>query len=213
MVAIGFGQNADMQVLGDMTEHVYNFQDTDPAAYAQFFRWISQSVKSSSIAVNDGKGDGINLSKIGEEVLKKVDFSAIQARRPVDDRYAVILAKCQKTQKPYLIKYALTQRPGDAWLSGLNVKTREYRLQGAYPVDNQYFDLSNGQEDKVSIHTNELVGFPLCPYCSNPYGFSGCSCGGIFCSGDETVSTCPWCHNEIQMSAGEGGFNVNRTAG
>jgi len=213
LIAIGFGQSADMQILNDMTDYVYSFQDTDPAAYAQFFRWISQSVKSSSLAVNKGQDDGINLSKIGEEVLKKVDFSAIQTRQSVDNRYAVMLARCQKTEKPYLIKYAQIQRPGDAWLSGLSVQTREYQLLGSYPVDNEYFELSNGQESDSSINTDELVGFPGCPHCSNPYGFSLCSCGNLFCTGNESSSHCPWCHNDIQLSFGDGNANVNRTAG
>ncbi|MBC8154846.1 MAG: VWA domain-containing protein [Bacteroidetes bacterium] len=213
LVAIGFGEGVDTSVLNDLTDHVYSFQDSDPAAYVQFFRWISQSVKSSSLAVSKGQDGGINLSKIGEDVLKKVDFSAIQTRRLLDDRYAVMVGKCQKTEKPYLMKYMRTQRPGDEWLSGLNIETREYRLLGSYPVDSQYFELSDGQESTVSINTEELVGFPGCPHCGNPYGFSLCGCGKLFCTGGESPSRCPWCHTEMQMDMGDGSANVNRTAG
>ncbi len=215
MVAIGFGDGADTRVLNDLTDHVYSFQDTDPAAYAQFFRWISQSVKTSSIAVNTGQGDGINLSKIGDDVLKKVDFSAITNRRPIDDRYAVLLAQCQKTKKPYLIKYQQTQRPGDPALAGLGLpaQTREYRLLGAYPVDKQYGELSDGRDINVSINTDELVGFPGCPHCGNPYGFSVCACGKLFCMGDETEGDCPWCDRHLHMDTGDGSTNVNRTTG
>ena len=213
MVAVGFGDGVDTQALNDLTDHVYTFADTNPAAYVQFFRWISQSVKSSSLAVNNGQGDGINLSKIGEDVLKKVDFSGIRTRQPIDDRYAVLLGKCQKTEKPYLLKYARSQRPGDEWLSGLHVQTREYQLQGAYAVDSEYFALSDGRNLNSSINTDELVGFPGCPHCSNPYGFSLCACGNLFCSGNESVSRCPWCHNELQMTMGDGNAQINRTAG
>ena len=213
LIAIEFGNNVGTHVLNELTEHVYRFENTDPAAYSQFFRWISQSVKSSTIAINQGESDGINLSKAGDELLQKVDFTAIPTRKQVDDRYAVLLAKCQNTQKPYLIKYAQTHRLPDAWLGELNLQTREYRLLGAYGVNQDYFELSNSQDYNASINTDELVGFPHCPQCSNPYGFSICSCGKLFCSGEESVACCPWCNNEMQMSAGDRNTNINRTAG
>lgn len=213
LVAIAFGEGADLQLLSDLTDHVYRFDDTDPAAYARFFRWISQSVKSSSIAVNAGQGDGINLSKVPDDGLKKVDFAAIQHRRPLDDRYAVLLGKCQQTERPYLMKYVQTQRPGDETLAGLNLQTREYRLVGSFPVDNQYFELADSRPANASINTDELVGFPSCPHCHNPYAFSLCTCGNLFCTANETVSRCPWCQQELEMGTGDGSANINRTTG
>ncbi|WP_461098253.1 TerY-C metal binding domain-containing protein [Spirosoma luteolum] len=215
MVAIGFGEDVDTRALADLTDYVFTFNDTDSASYVKFFRWISQSVKSSSIAVNSGQGDGINLSKVGEDVLKKVDFSSIHNRRPIDDRYAVITGKCQKTRKPYLIKYGLSQRPGDDVLAhlGVEAQTREYRLLGAYGIDNDYFELSNERETNAQISTDELVGFPSCPHCGNRYGFSLCACGKLFCTGDEAVSNCPWCRRDMQLGFGDGNANVNRSAG
>ncbi|GAB3742266.1 TerY-C metal binding domain-containing protein [Spirosoma lituiforme] len=213
LIAVSFGNSADTNVLQELTEHVYRFEDTDPAAYAQFFRWISQSVKSSSIAIDQGQGDGINLAKASDELLQKVDVKTIQPRASVDDRYAVLLAKCQTTQKPYLVKYEQTHRSPDAWLGELNLQTREYRLLGAYGVDQDYFELSNDQESAASVDTNELVGFPHCPHCANPYGFSLCICGKLFCSGEESIARCPWCENQMQMSAGDRNTTINRTAG
>ena len=213
LIAISFGDSADTHVLNELTEHVYRFDDTDPAAYAQFFRWLSQSVKSSSIAINQGKGEGINLAKVDDELLRKVDFTTSWTQTPVDDRYAVVLAKCQHTKRPYLIKYGRTHRSPDALLGEFNLRTREYRLLGAYGVDQDYFELSNGVEYEASINTEELVGFPHCPQCTNPYGFSLCACGKLFCSGEESIARCPWCENEMQMSAGDKNMNINRMAG
>ncbi len=213
LVAIAFGSGADTRALHDLTDDVFIFNDADSATYAQFFRWISQSVKSASLSVNSGGGDGINLSKISEDVLKKVDFETIRQQRPVDDRYAVMAARCQRSQRPYLIKYQRTQRPGDDLLGDLNLNTREYRLVGSFPVDDVYFDLSDGHDTEATINTAELVGFPACPHCGNQYGFSLCGCGKLFCSGDESEATCPWCQTCMNMGFGEGDSNVGRSAG
>ncbi len=213
LVAIAFGNDADTRALHDLTDQVFTFNDTDSATYTQFFRWITQSVKSSSLAVNSGGGDGINLAKIGDDVLKKVDFNVIRQQRPIDDRYAVMAARCQKTKRPYLIKYTRSQRPGDELLSQLDIQTREYQLTGSFPVDETYFELSDGRDSGATINTAELVGFPACPHCGNPYGFSLCGCGKLFCSGPETEATCPWCQTTMDMGFGEGDSNVGRSAG
>ena len=213
LLAIGFGNSADAQVLHQLTEHVYRFEDTAPAAYTQFFRWISQSVKSTSVAVNQGQGDGINLAKADSELFRNVAVAPTQHQPPLDDRYVVLLAKCQTTHRPYLIKYARVHRSPDAGLYELNLQTREYQLLGAYGVDQTYFELSNGREAEAFIDTGELVGFPHCPHCTNSYGFSLCACGHLFCSGEQPVARCPWCENEMQMSVGDINTAINRTAG
>jgi uncharacterized Zn-finger protein len=125
----------------------------------------------------------------------------------------VIPARCQASQRPYLIKYQRSQRPVDPSLGELNIQTREYRLMGSYRVDDAYFELSDERATRTTINTTELVGFPACPYCGNQYGFSLCGCGKLFCSGDESEATCPWCQTTMNMDIGDADADVGRSAG
>lgn len=93
-------------------------------------------------------------------------------------------------------------------------QTRQYRLVGAFQVDNSYYELSGENTFSKKINTSELMGAPTCPCCGNQFAFAMCGCGGVHCIGDEKMSTCPWCGNVGQYGVGEGGgFDVNRTQG
>ena len=93
------------------------------------------------------------------------------------------------------------------------LNTIDYKLVGAYPIENTYFDLCEGDANLNKINTSELVGFPTCPCCGNQFGFSHCGCGNIMCTGEEEVSKCPWCGIEAKFGFGEGSININRTRG
>jgi hypothetical protein len=89
----------------------------------------------------------------------------------------------------------------------------EYRLVGAFQVDNTYFELSDKNATNQKINTEELLGAPTCPCCGNQFAFAVCQCSKLHCIGNEEVSTCPWCGNQGSYGSGEGGFDVTRTQG
>ncbi len=44
------------------------------------------------------------------------------------------------------------------------LSTIDYKLVGAYPIENTYIDLCEGDAILNKINTSELVGFPNCPW-------------------------------------------------
>ncbi|MGZ5191771.1 MAG: TerY-C metal binding domain-containing protein [Flavisolibacter sp.] len=209
MVAICFGEETDLNTLKELTENVLLFKNTSQASYKEFFKWVTASIKTSSISV-ENNSSGFELAKLDGETISKIDLSKIPpAAQFVDTNYVVLAAKCQNTKRPYLIKYKKSIGPSE--FSGL--QTMSYRLQGAFQADQTYYELSDEGGLKQKISTEELVGAPHCPCCGNQFGLALCSCGGMHCIGDEPMSTCPWCGNTGKYGVGEGGFDVNRTQG
>ncbi|PUZ26696.1 Uncharacterized conserved protein YegL, contains vWA domain of TerY type [Chitinophaga costaii] len=212
LVAIAFGQETDLQVLQQLTENVFLFKNTSPKQYTDFFAWVTASIRTSSISV-DNNGSGFELSKLPENVMEKIDLNKLPATQGVvDDNFAVFTAKCQRSQRPYLIKYRKDQQRND--LMGLDLETRYYQLVGAFTVDNTYFELSDKTATfSQQIASDELVGFPSCPSCGNQYGFSVCTCGHVHCTGTEQTSTCPWCGQTGNYGLGGGNMDLNRSQG
>ena len=211
MVAISFGSETDTHLLSEITENVLHFKNTDAAAYKQFFRWVTDSIKTSSVSV-ENNSTGFELAKLDGETISKIDLTKPKPNNPiVDDNFVVLAAKCQNTKKPYLIKYKKRISPNN--IAGLDLDTLSYRLVGAFQVDNTYYELSDNAAINIKVNTEELIGAPTCPCCGNQFAFAVCSCSKIHCIGEEEVSTCPWCNNQGTYGTGEGGFDVNRTQG
>ncbi len=209
MVAISFGNEADTQSLGELTTNVLAFKNANAAAYKSFFKWVTDSIKTSSVSV-ENNSSGFELAKMDDGTLSKIDLTKKSAaRKYVDNNYVVLAAKCQNTKRPYLIKYRKTISPSG--LEGFD--TMSYRLVGGFQVDHQYAELTDEGGLTQKINTEELIGAPTCPCCGNQIGFAMCSCGGIHCIGDEEESQCPWCGNRGHYGVGDGGFDVTRTQG
>lgn len=211
LVAISFGDETDTELLSQLTPNILLFKNADAAAYKQFFKWVTDSIKTSSQSVANN-ATGFELARIEGDTISKIDLTKKDLpRQSVDANFVVLAARCQNTQRPYLMKYRKTVKPSG--FAGLELNTLSYRLVGAFQVDNTYFELSDPAATRFRINSDELMGSPNCPCCGNQIGFAMCGCGGIHCIGDEEVSTCPWCGNKGTYGIGEGGFDVNRTQG
>jgi uncharacterized protein YegL len=210
LVAISFGTETDLQLLRQITENVLLFDNTTPQSYKAFFKWVTASIKTSSLSV-DANGSGFELARLDDDIIAKVDNNVALPPPQVDSNFAVFAAKCQTNKRPYLIKYKRTEMPSN--VGGLGFNTLAYRLVGTYPVDNSYFELTGEAQVVNKVSTEELIGFPNCPCCGNQYGFSVCSCGKVHCTGGEEVTTCPWCGNQGRYGFGEGHIDINRTQG
>ncbi len=209
MVAISFGNEADTQSLGELTNNVLAFKNANAAAYKSFFKWVTDSIKTSSVSV-ENNSTGFELAKMDDGTLSKIDLTKKGIpRKYVDNNFVVLAAKCQNTKRPYLIKYRKTISPSG--IEGFD--TMSYRLVGGFQVDHQYAELTDEGGLAQKINTEELIGAPTCPCCGNQIGFAMCSCGGIHCIGDEEESQCPWCGNRGRYGVGDGGFDVTRTQG
>jgi len=210
LIAISIGDNVNTQMLGQITENVLRLKDTDTESFTQFFKWVTASIKTTSMSVTDYSNDEVQLAPIEGINLEKVD---VNLPCVVDENFAVLVGKCQTTHKNYLIKYAKRIRPFEG-LEGIN--GTDFKLVGAYPIDGEaYQSLSVDGGINRSINTMSLFGQPNCPCCGNQLGFVVCGeCGNIFCVGEDGHCKCPWCGMEGELGAiDEGGMNVNRGRG
>jgi uncharacterized protein YegL len=211
LVAISFGGEADTNVLSELTENVLNFNNSNEEDYKKFFKWVTDSIKTSSISVENNQS-GFELAKIDGETISKIDLTkTTKSKSKLDSNYAVLVAKCQNTKRPYLIKYKKLINPSE--ISELGLSTQSYRLVGGFQIDDTYFELSDLESSNNRINSEELIGAPTCPCCGNQFGFALCQCQKIHCISQEEKNTCPWCGMEGNYGFGSGGFDVNRTQG
>ncbi len=209
LVCISLGDNADTNMLGKLTENVLQLKNTDEYSFKEFFNWVTASIKASSVSVTDAGIDDLKLAPTDGINLEKVntDEDCI-----VDENFAVLLGKCSNTKKTYLVKYAKRIGEIQGWES-LGIKATDYKLVGAYPVDEEtYNGLSDGKSNR-NINTMSLRGVPTCPCCGNQLGVVVCDCGNIMCSDGHTTA-CPWCGMEGSLGEiAEGGMNIRRGRG
>jgi len=198
LVAISFGNQADTSVLKQFTDNVLIFDNTDASAYEEFFKWISSSIETKSMNIALSPGDEFQLPDTDGVILQKEDLCK-KKHAGSDERFAILLARCQKTGKPYLIKY-------------LKESPRKYGLDGAYMISEDYFRLSSKDHGSPAINTSHFESVPLCPECGNP-GLAFCACGSLFCVGKSRDNRCPWCKEEITLESGGAGFDISRTQG
>lgn len=212
LIAISIGDNVDTQMLGRITDNVLKLKDTDESSFRSFFKWVTASIKTSSVSVAESASDELKLPLVDGINLEKVNTKQVCK---VDENFAVVMGKCQTTKRPYLIKYAKRIKPlGIEGLEGFNVT--DFKLVGAYPIEEEsYKMLSDDSQGKRNINTLELFGAPTCPCCGNQFGFVVCGdCGNIFCVGENPTTKCPWCGAEGVLGEGKAeGMDVNRTRG
>ena len=211
LIAISIGDNVDTKMLGSITDNVLRLKDTDANSFTAFFKWITASIKTSSVSVSETANDELKLAPIDGINLEKIDTN-----KPcrIDENFAVVMGKCQTTKRPYLIKYAKRIRPLD--VEGLkHFNVTDFKLVGAFPVEEESYNiLADKSHTKRNINTIELLGAPTCPCCGNQFGFVVCECGNIFCVGDPEYNKCPWCGLEGTLGEGKAeGMNVNRARG
>lgn len=209
LVCVSLGDSADTNVLGKLTDNVLRLKETDEYSFKTFFKWVTASIKTSSVSVTDNGVDDLQLAPIDGINLEKVN-----TEEPciIDENFAVLFGKCSTTKKTYLVKYAkhIGNIPG---LESIGIKGMDYKLVGAYHVDEEiYNSLSEGKSNR-NINTMSLRGVPTCPCCGNQYGVVICDCGNIMCS-DGSTQACPWCGTEGSLGEiAEGGMNITRGKG
>ena len=211
LVAVSIGDNVDTNMLGSITENVLRLKDTDEHSFREFFKWVTVSIKTSSMSVEETSSDELKLAPVDGINLEKVDT---EHKCRVDENFAVIMGKCQTTNRPYLMKFG--KRIKQSVIEGLeNFNTTDFKLVGAYPIDEEsYNSLSDNSNIKPNINTLDLLGVPTCPCCGNQFGLVVCECGSVFCVGEEMQNRCPWCGTEGTLSqCGREGININRTIG
>jgi hypothetical protein len=213
VVAVAFGTGADLSVLYRLTDNVMLFKNSDAGSYKAFFKWITASIQASSQSVNLYSKEDFRPAPIDHAFLDQKPGSSSEGSSATDGNVAIFLSKCQNTKKFYLIKYDKASNIHSEWMGAAGI-SRGYRLAGAFPVTDQYFQLTqDGQTSNSQVNSSELNGYPHCPCCGNTYGFALCACGNVFCTGEAKTATCPWCNRSLQFSEGTSNMNISRTKG
>lgn len=210
LVAISMSQSNDNAALVRLTDTVMVFRNDNEMSYKKFFQWVTSSIKLSSVSVAEKNTEGGQLAKTDDSILEKIDISKTLPLPTYDPNIATFFAKCQNTRRPYLIKYYQSKMPSER--EGFMYQF--YVLAGGYAIDEKsYAEMSDNRPMSFKVNTADLNGFPHCPCCGNPYGFTLCQCGNIMCSGNEKISKCPSCGMQGEYGIAEGHTNVNRTRG
>lgn len=214
LISISIGDNADVELLKKLSDNVLTLTNTDEMSFKAFFKWVTASIKTTSMSVTDTGVDEVKLAPTDGINLEKPNITPLHTK--VDENFAIVSARCQETHKLYLIKYA---KRGQIFRElelyrDLPEIRNEFKLVGAYPVnEEQYESLSDTTATHSSIATNRLYGRPTCPCCGNQYGMVICECGNIFCVGESGESKCPWCGLEGELTVGEGSTDITRERG
>ncbi|EHQ42783.1 TerY-C metal binding domain-containing protein [Myroides odoratus] len=207
LVAISIGENTNYNLLGKLTDHVLQFNNTTSEAYHSFFNWVTASIKATSVNVN-ANIDRIDLSKAHPDVIEKIDLT--KNHTIPDDQFVVLNAKCSKTERMYLIKFKRSFSDSGFW----DLQSRDYIAEGAFRIDEAtYKQYSSNRDYSLKVSSQELRGNPSCPCCGNIYSVATCVCGGVHCISGDGYNTCPWCGNEGHYGLSDSDFDINRTLG
>lgn len=204
--AVGCGDDVDFSILKELTENTYSMEQMDADAFAKLFVCISSSIQSASGAIGEqGKQAGaINLEKEAGGAVKKVEKA--ERVKSKKKRQVFISGVCQKTKKPYLLRYKLNDS-GKYVCSAVHQLSRPFSKEEAGAIE--------------SVSSSELEGLLPCPHCGNQ-GHGHCDCGAMVCLDMENVvmvkgnpiirMKCPVCGAEAEMGFG-GSFDINQSAG
>ncbi|OQA84440.1 MAG: von Willebrand factor type A domain protein [Lentisphaerae bacterium ADurb.Bin242] len=205
LYAIGCGNDVDFTILKELTENTYSMEQMDADAFAKLFVCISSSITSASGAIGDqGKqGGAINLEKDAGGTIRKIEKAETIGSRK--QRQVFIPGVCQKTRKPYLLRYRWNDEDGC------------YQCMAGHKLEKAFSREETGAIETVS--SSELQGLVPCPHCGNE-GHGRCDCGTVTCyalgkgfnSMFGTKVCCPGCGKIGHMASG-GVFNVGQSRG
>lgn len=216
MIAVGLGAYADTALLSTFANEVLRYNGEDEADFTRFIQWVTLSVRSQSLAVENQREPGTGMVSLE----KSQGVLEIALGKSVADQDSVVLrGRCQQRKSLYLLKYDRMPDLSEMGINMANVGSgrKLYHVTGCYPVEEDYFQWC-AESDGVEplIDSSSLVGGAGCPYCGNRYVFALCGCGHLFCVDGPGPAQCPWCNRSIHMSdsGSEGNdFSVARSRG
>lgn len=216
IVAVTIGGHVNNRILKAVSNQVLEISTANADSYREFFRWVTDSIKVKSQAVDSGGSgnEGLSTSGVDLKKVKTVNVDMPDPTSEVDDHVAIFQGKCQSTKRGYLVKYEVDAMDQEFAAAGF-AKAGLYTLAGAYPLPPSYGELSDGTE-RGGMHqmsTEKLRGMPSCPCCSHQFAMAICQCGGIFCLDGGGIQTCPNCNVTSQFGAGDGHIDINRRQG
>ena len=211
VVAIGLGADVDFSVLSKITENTISIDQINQGYVKGLCKWITASVVSQSISIGSHQQKD-DLLPIDERYMRLAKDALSLQKNKADDHCAIFVGRCQKMNKPYIIKYIRNlQYKGPA---DLNINIYNFKLDTCSAISEEYFTWSDHNASNKQINTAELDGFPECPHCFSETAFAVCGCGNLMCyDGYRESVVCPWCRRQISFSSGDGDFDLTRGQG
>jgi uncharacterized protein YegL len=209
MIAITLGLNADIDILNEISNTVLVLENTDKNQFFKFIEWVSASVKAQSQMIElENKSSPVSLDKVANAGLTVVENNTVF--NSLDTSCVTLTGRCSSNRRPYLIKYAKPKL-----VEGMErfIKNHLYHLEGAFTLEESYFDWSSDNYVAEEVDAGSLDGSPACPQCGNQTAFAMCACGKLLCLGEEKIVTCPWCEKQIKFTEGNSDFSINRGQG
>lgn len=196
LVAITFGDNADVRLLEQLTDNVLTLTDLSSDSIRNFFRWVSASLKVSSVAVAEQGQDGGKLADHCINLEKAV------AKADIDENFLILPVKCCSTKALWLGKYQKNGKKG-------------WKLLGSYPVDEKsWLKLGGSDTGAASVDIAETDSVPECPSCRKSVGLVKCrNCGKLFCWQEKSHIACPWCGLDVGEVRVVSSMDVGRSRG
>lgn len=72
IVAISIGDNVNTQLLGQISDNVLRLNKTDDISFKAFFKWVTASIKATSVSVTDVGDDDVKLASTNGINLEKL---------------------------------------------------------------------------------------------------------------------------------------------
>jgi len=215
LVAVSIGGHADHAVLNQLTDDVVVFMDSAPDAFSKFIKWISVSIQAQGDSVRAGNEEGVVLAKLDDDIvqpLRKFDETRTQ-QGTLDDNCVVIIGRCEKNKRPYLLKFERNAQD-----SFYNSSNDLLNLTTTMPLMDSYFELTaTGEGASTVFDLTKLNGASACPHCSSPITMAlDSNCQNIHCIDGPGKHMCPWCGNVDEydyFDEGASGIDVKRGQG
>lgn len=211
LVAIGIGAHASLNLLQQLTPHVLQLESKGDEDFKRFVDWVTMSIAAQSRSVSMSQGEGVSLAKLDDKILRKV--SDLEQAAMIDEDFVILTGRCQNNKLPYLIRFERSRQKLER--PGFSLNMDQFHLTGVFPVENEFYDLSDNRVMTRTVNSDSLVGSPGCPHCGNPIGFAVCGCGQLMCVRGPGEATCPTCEKtgHFGMSEDGEGFDVVRSRG
>ena len=211
VIAVACGPEIQISNLQRITNTTLCFKNPGDVSFAAFFKWVSQSVQTTSNRFSQNPDARVSLPDLPEcmEMVSEdlhVDFG----------QSIYIMGRCSGTKGLYIMKYEQIPEEILAELrrKGVAVPAVKelYAGTASYPISD--FDFaSDGKVPPLSVSSDSLVMAPVCPYCSNKYWAFDEKCGNIFCLSGQGAYSCPWCGEKNSYSLTDESFDVQRRMG
>lgn len=212
VIAVACGPHVNISNLKRVTPTVLAFKNPKEPSFKEFFKWISQSVQTTSARLVSKKDEGITLP----DLPSTMEMAAEGLQVPIQ-RYVFLLCRCGESKGLYVARYEKV--PAEVLQDlrqskGLDLPLHQDYYFGAasHPVAD--FEFTAGKDElKLSISSDSLLSPPACPYCRNESLASCGRCHGLFCIAKSGTHQCPWCEDTGTYHTPEKAFDVGRGLG